>query len=98
MKPTWLQLSLSVDAQNTEFSDTLNNEVAQTWTLWCRASCLPLVGQSHQQRLAGELPENLNMKNPSTDVGVAGAWPRDARRSPLASSSSHFEWPVVPPG
>jgi hypothetical protein len=46
----------------------------------------------------GELLENPSMKNPSPDVGVANAWPHDARRSPLASSSSHFEWPVVAPG
>jgi hypothetical protein len=56
------------------------------------------MGQSHRQRLAGVLPENLSMKNPSLDVGVTGARPHDARRSPLASSSSRYAWSVVAPG
>jgi hypothetical protein len=89
MKPTRLQLSLPVTAQHTESSETLCSEVAQTLTQWCGASCPPPVGQSHQQRLSGELPENLSMKNPSLDVEVAGTQPHDARHSPLASSSSH---------
>jgi hypothetical protein len=84
--------------QHTESFDTLQNEVAQTWTPWCGASYLPLRGQSHRQGLAGELPENQSMKNPSLDVGVTVARPHNARRSPLASSSGHSEWPVVAPG
>jgi hypothetical protein len=98
MKLTRLQLNLSVAVQHTKSSDTLCNEGAQTWTLWCGASCPPPVGQSHQQRLVGELLENLSMKSPSLDVRAAIARPHDARRSPLASPSSHFEWPVVAPG
>jgi hypothetical protein len=98
MKPTSLQLSLSVAAQCIESSDTLHSEVAQTWTPWCRASCPPLLGQSHWQRLAGELPENPSMKNPSPDVGVTSSRPHDARHSPVASSSSHFGWLVIAPG
>jgi hypothetical protein len=82
----------------TKSSDTLYSDVAQTWTPWCGASYPPPRGRSHWQRLAGELPKNLSRKNPSPDVGVASARPHDARRSPLASSSSHFEWPVVAPG
>jgi hypothetical protein len=70
----------------TESSDTLYNEVAQTWTPWCGASCLPLRSRLHWQRLARELPENLSMKSPYLDVGVAGAWPHDTHHSPLASS------------
>jgi hypothetical protein len=97
MKPTRLQLSLSVVARRTESSATLCSEVDQTLILWCRASCPPLVGQSHWQILAGELPENPRMRNPSLDVGAAGAWPHDTHRSPLASSSSHSTWPVVAP-
>jgi hypothetical protein len=91
-------MSLLVVARRTESSDTLYNEVAQTWTLWCGASYLPLVGQSHRQRLVGELVENPSTRNPSLDVGVASARPHDAHRSPLASSSSHSVWPVVAPG
>jgi hypothetical protein len=98
MKPTRFQLSLSVVVRHTESSDTLCNEVAQTSTLWCGASCPPPVGQSHRQGLVGELPENLSTRNPSLDVGVAGAWPLDTRRSPLASSPSHSVWLVVAPG
>jgi hypothetical protein len=86
MKLTTLQLSHSVAARRTESSDTLCSEVAQSWTPWFGASCLPPAGQSHRQRLLGELPENLSMRNPSLDVRVVGIWPRDARRSPLASS------------
>jgi hypothetical protein len=82
----------------TESSDTLYSEVAQTWTPWCGASCPPPTGRTHWQRLAGELLENLSMKNPSLDVMVAGAWPHDAHHSPLASSSSHHVWPVVATG
>jgi hypothetical protein len=95
MKPPRLQLSLSVAARHIESSDTLFSEVSQTWTLWCGASCPPPVGQSHRQRLEGELPENLSTKNPSLDVRVAGARPHVAHRSPLASSSSHSMWLVV---
>jgi hypothetical protein len=98
MKPTWLQLSLSISTQCTESSDTLYSEVAQTWTAWCGASCPPPMGQSHRQRLAGELLENLSTKNPSLDVRVAGARPHDAHHSPLASSLIHSLWPVVAPG
>jgi hypothetical protein len=76
-------------------SDTLYSEVAQTWTLWCRASYLHPGGRSHWQRLVGELLENQSTKNPSLDVGVAIALPHDARHSPLASSSNHSAWPVV---
>jgi hypothetical protein len=97
MKPTRFQLSLSIAAWHTESSDTLYSEVAQTWILWCGASCSPPMGQSHQQRLAGGLLENLSTKNPPPDVGFDGAWPHDSHRSPLVSSSSHFEWPVVAP-
>jgi hypothetical protein len=93
MKPTKLQLSLSVVVWHTESSDTLCSEVAQTWTLWCGASC-----QSHQQRLAGELPKNPSMKNPSLYIRDAGARPHDAHHSPLASSSSNSAWTVVAPG
>jgi hypothetical protein len=75
--------------QHTESFDTLYSEVAQTWTPWCEASYLPLRGRSHRQRLVGELPKNPSTKNPSLGVGVAGARPHDARRSPLASSSGH---------
>jgi hypothetical protein len=81
-----------------ESFDTLYSEVAQTWTPWCRASCLPLRGRSHRQRLAGELPGNLSMKNPSLNVEVASIQPHDARHSQQASSSGHSEWPVVAPG
>jgi hypothetical protein len=98
MKSTSLQLRLSVVVRCTESSDTLCSKVAQTWTLWCGANCPPLVGQSHRQRLAGELPENLSTRNRSLDVSVAGARPHDARHSTLASSSSHYAWPVVAPG
>jgi hypothetical protein len=98
MKPTRLLLSLLVAAWCTESSDTMYSEVAQTWTLWCGASYPPPMGQSHQQRLVGELPENPSMRNPSLDVGVAGARPHDIHHSPLASSSSHSAWPVVAPG
>jgi hypothetical protein len=98
MKPTRLQLSLSVAAQHTESSDTLCSNIAQTWTLWCGASCPPLVGQSHWQRLVGELPENPSTRNPSLDAGVPDAWPHNACRSPLAFSSSYSAWPVVAPG
>jgi hypothetical protein len=62
------------------------------------ASCPPLVDQLHEQRLAGELLENLSMRSPSLNVRVAGAWPYDTHRSPLASSSSHSAWPIVGPG
>jgi hypothetical protein len=71
------------------------SEVAQTWTPWCEASCLPPRGQSHQQRLVGELPENLSTMNPSLGVKVAGVQLHDTRHSQLASSSGHSEWPVV---
>jgi hypothetical protein len=74
------------------------SEVAQTWTPWCRASCLHLRGWSHRQRLVGELLENPSMKNPSLDVGVAGTQPHDTHRSPLASSSGHSEWLAITPG
>jgi hypothetical protein len=79
-------------------SDTLYSVVAQTWTPWCGASCLPPRSQSHWQRLACELPENLSMKNPSLDVEVAGVQPNEAHHSQLAYSSGHSEWPVVAPG
>jgi hypothetical protein len=79
-------------------SDTLYSGVAQTWTPWCGDSYLPPRGLSHRQRLADELPENPSMKNPSPNVEVVGVHPHDARHSPLASSSGHSEWPVVPPG
>jgi hypothetical protein len=82
----------------TKSSDALYSEVAQIWTLWCEASCPHPRGRSHRQRLAGELPKNLSMKNPTLYVGVDGARPYDARHSPLASSSSHSKWPVVAPG
>jgi hypothetical protein len=78
----------------TDSFDTLYNEVAQTWTPWCGASCLLLRGQSHQERLAGELPENLSTKNSSLAIGVAGTQPHDAHSSQLASSSGHSEWPI----
>jgi transposase len=81
-----------------ESFDTLYSEVAQTWTPWCRASCLPPTGRSLQQRPAGESPENLSMKNLSLDVGVTGARLHDAHHSPLASSSGHSKWTVVAPG
>jgi hypothetical protein len=81
-----------------ESTDTLYSGVAQTLILWCGASYLPPRGQSHQQRLAGELPKNLSTKNPSPNVKVAGVQPHDARHSLLASSSGHSEWPVVAPG
>jgi hypothetical protein len=55
-------------------------------------------GSDESVKTSGELPENLSMKNPSLDVGVASAQPHDAHRSPLASSSGHYEWPVVSPG
>jgi hypothetical protein len=97
MKPTRLQMSFLVVAQRIESFDTLWNEGAQTWTLWCGASCPPPVGQLHRQRLAGELPENPSTKNPSLDVRVTGAQPHDTHHSPPASSSSHSAWPVVPP-
>jgi hypothetical protein len=90
-------MSLDVVVLRTESSDTLYSAVAQTWTLWCGASCLPPRGQSHQQRLVGELTENLSTKNPSLDVEVASVQPHDARRSQLASSLSHSEWPVLAP-
>jgi hypothetical protein len=95
MKPTKLQLSLSVATRHIESSDTLYNEVPQTWTPWCGAGYPSPRGRSHRQRLVGELLENLSMKNSSPDVRVAGAQPHDDRRSPLASSSSHSSWPVV---
>jgi hypothetical protein len=78
-----------------ESFDTRYSEVAQTWTPWCGASCLPLRGQSHQQRLVGELSGNLSMKNPSVDVEVAGVQPHDTHHSRLDSSSGYSEWPVV---
>jgi hypothetical protein len=56
---------------------------------------VPPRGRSHRQRLVGELPGNPSMKNPSLDVEVVGVQPHVARHSPLASSSGHFEWPVV---
>jgi hypothetical protein len=83
---------------HTESFDTLYSEVAQSWTPWCRASCLPLRGQSHRQRLEDELPGNLSTTNPSLDVEVAGVQPHDAHHSQLASSSGHSEWPVFAPG
>jgi hypothetical protein len=43
MKPTMLQLSLSVVVRCTESSDTQYSEVAQTWTLWCGDNCPPPV-------------------------------------------------------
>jgi hypothetical protein len=75
MKPTRLQLSLSVAARHTESFHSLCNEGAQTWTLWCGASCLPPVGTLHRQRLMGELSKFPSTKNPSLDVGVADARP-----------------------
>jgi hypothetical protein len=93
-----LQLCLKATVQRTESFDTLYSEVVQTWTLWCRASYLPLRDRSHLQRLVGELPKNLSTKNPSLGVGVAGAQPHDARHSPLASSSGHSAWLAVAPG
>jgi hypothetical protein len=78
-----------------ESSDTLYSAVAQTWTPWCRASCLPPRGQSHRQRLVVELPKNLSMKNSSPDIEVAGVQPCDTQHSQLAYSSSHSEGPVV---
>jgi hypothetical protein len=93
-----LHLRLRATTQRTESIDTLYSEVAQNWTLWCKGNCLPLRGRLHRQRLAGELPENLRMKNPSPDLGVASAQPHDAHRSPLASSSGHFEWTILAPG
>jgi hypothetical protein len=86
MKPTRLQLSLSVVLRCTKSSDTLCYEVAQTWTQWCGANCPPPVG---------ELPKNPSTKNPSLDVRVPGTQPHDAHRSPLSSSSSHSALPVV---
>jgi hypothetical protein len=82
----------------TKSFDTLYSEVAQTWTLWCGANYLLPRGRSHQQRLAGELPENPNTMDPSLDVGVAGAQPHHTRCSKLASSLGHSEWLVVAPG
>jgi hypothetical protein len=84
--------------QRIEFFDTLYSEVAQTWTPWWTASCPPLRGRSHQQRLAGELPENPSTKNPSLGVRVVGARPHDAHHSQSASSSGHSEWLIVAPG
>jgi hypothetical protein len=82
----------------TESSNTLYSRVAQTWTPWCGASCLPPRGQSHRQRLVGALPGNLSMKNRSLDVEVAGVQPHDAHHSHLASSLGYSKWPVVAPG
>jgi hypothetical protein len=59
---------------------------------------VPLRGRSHQQRLAGELPESPSMKNPSLSAEVAGARPHDAHHSRLASSSIHSVWLVGAPG
>jgi hypothetical protein len=92
-KPSRLRLSLEVVVLRTESSNTLYSGVAQTWTPYCGASCLAPRGQSHCQRLVGELPENLSMKNPSPDVEVAGVQPHDTHHSPLASSSGHSKWP-----
>jgi hypothetical protein len=83
---------------HTKSSNTLYSGVAQTWIPWCGASCLPPRSQSHRQRLAGELPENLSTKNPSPDVKVVGVQPHDAHHSPLAPSSGHSKWLVVAPG
>jgi hypothetical protein len=97
-KPIRLQLSLEVAVLRTEPSDTLYSGVARTWTPWCGVSCLPPRGQSHRQRLVGELPENLSTKNPSLDVEVAGVQLHDACHSRVASSSGHSEWQVVASG
>jgi hypothetical protein len=53
------------------------------------------MGWSHWQRLAGELLESLNTKNPSLDVEVAGVQPHDARYSQPASSWGHSVLPAV---
>jgi hypothetical protein len=82
----------------TESFDTLYSVVAQNLILWCGASCLPLRGRLHQQRLVGELLENPSMKNPYLGVMVVGARLRDARHSQLASSSNHSVWLIVAPG
>jgi hypothetical protein len=82
----------------TESFDTMYNEVAQTWTPWCGASCLHPMGRSHRQRLAGELTENPNTTKPSRDAGVAGVQFHNAHHSQLASSSGRSEWPLVAPG
>jgi hypothetical protein len=82
-KPTRLQLSLGVVVLCTESFDTLNSGLDQTWTLWCGASGLPPRGRSHWQRLAGELLENLSLKNRSLNDGVVGARLHDAHHSQL---------------
>jgi hypothetical protein len=84
-KPTRLQLSLLVVALLAESSDTLYSGVDRTWTPWCRDSCLPPRGKSHQQRLAGELPESPSTTNRSLDVEVAGVQLHDAHRSQPSS-------------
>jgi hypothetical protein len=85
-KPTRLWLSLSVVALRIESFDTLYSGVDQTWTPWYGASCPPQRGQSHRQRLAGELPESLTMMNPSLGAEVADVQLHNAHRSQPASS------------
>jgi hypothetical protein len=70
----------------TESFDTMYSEVAQTWTPWYKASCLPLRGLSHRQRLAGELQESLSTMNPDLSVEIACVQHHDARHSQPASS------------
>jgi hypothetical protein len=55
-------------------------------------------GRSHRQRLASELTKNLSTKNPSLDVGVAGAQPHDAHRSQPTATSGHSVLPAVATG
>jgi hypothetical protein len=81
-----LQLSLSVVVLHIESSNTMYKGVDQTWTLWYGASCTPSRGQSHRQRLAGELPESMSTMNPSLGAEVADAQPHDARCSQPTSS------------
>jgi hypothetical protein len=85
-KPSRLHLSLRVVALLAESSNTLYSKVVQTWILWCGASYPPPRGQSHRQRLVGELPESLSTKNPSLDVEVVGVQPHNDCRSRPTSS------------
>jgi hypothetical protein len=66
-----LQLSLEVVVLRIESSDTMYSEVVQTWIPWCGASCPPLRGQSHRQRLVGELSESPSTKNLDLGLEVA---------------------------
>jgi hypothetical protein len=52
----------------TESFDTLYSGGGQIWIQSCRASCPLPMDQSHQGRLAGELPKSLSTKNPGLDL------------------------------